>query len=293
MACDLNRLLKLLDIDPNDVIGSEPKVKVPCPLHGGSDPNCFINTEGEGWYCHSVCQRGGKLTDLVAEYREISQEEASLLLRGTKHFSSSSYIPKEKKIRVHKSQDQKTHLPHGIALEAAYRKILPDTLSHFGVYLCTDGRFTDRVIIPLYNENGEYVGFQARRLYDHDTIGKYVFSYGTESKLILYNYNNTKLYKEQYIVEGVFGVMNFWQHGIHNVVGLVGGGFGPKRAYLLKNHDLIVCTDNDLAGENYRKKIRDAGMHIKKDIIAPLGIDFDNMSEAWFKRLIKGSKHDK
>lgn len=290
MAIKLSKVLNLLDISPDDVVGLEPKVRIPCPLHGGSDPNCFINTEGEGWYCHSVCQRGGKLTNLIAEYRDITTEEASLLLRGTKIHQSSSQEPYKVDLRVHKSINKIKHLPEGIWLTNTFRKISPQVLREFEVYLCTSGSYRDRIIIPLYNEEGKYIGFQTRRLYDHDKIGKYIFSRGIESGLILYNYNNAKEYKQIYIVEGAFGVINFHQHNIPNVVALIGGGFGAKREHMLLNHEIIVCVDNDLAGDAYRKKIKESKLNIIDIIIPPLGIDFDNMGEIWFKRLIKRKK---
>jgi hypothetical protein len=287
MACSLDKLTKLLDIDPNSVVGYGDKVKMPCPLHGGSDANMFVNLEGEGWYCHSVCQRGGKLTDLVAEYRNITTKEASMLLRGTATFvSDGKAAPKKDRLILHPPNDPNKHLPSGIALEGVFRRIKVETLEHFGVYLGTYGRWNDRIIIPLYNETGEYVGFQARRMYDHETIGKYVFSPGVKSGLILYNYNNTKDSKLLYVVEGAFGVMNFWQHGVKNVVGLVGGGFGPKRIQMLKAHDVIVCVDNDLAGDAYRNKIADAGISVVEAVVPPLGVDFDRMTTPWFDRLI-------
>lgn len=287
MVCDINKLTKLLDIHIDSIIGYGDKRKMPCPLHGGSDANMFVDIEGEGWYCHSVCQRGGKLTDLIAEYRNITAQEASMLLRGTKVFISSGPIKASKpEIRIHKERIKAKHLPQGIIIEDTFRKINTKTLEKFGVYLCTNGRFNDRIIIPLYNEQNKYIGFQARRMYSHETIGKYVFSLDVESRLILYNYNNAKKYKELYIVEGVFGVMNFFQHNIKNVVGLVGGGVGAKRIHLLKDHKAIICVDNDLTGDKYRQKMQEANIEIKDIIIPPLGIDFDNMNLEWFNRLI-------
>jgi KaiC/GvpD/RAD55 family RecA-like ATPase len=43
------------------------KLRAPCPIHQGKDPNFAIDAETGRWYCHSQCSRGGDLMKLEME----------------------------------------------------------------------------------------------------------------------------------------------------------------------------------------------------------------------------------
>lgn len=118
--------------------------------------------------------------------------------------------------------------------------------------------FRDRIIIPIFNEHNENVGFSGRTLNKDEKI-KYINTKSTQifqKENILFNFNNfdKSLYNEIYIVEGYMDVFAFRRIGIDNVVASMGTSFTDKQIQLIKKFSNIktinICFDNDNAGFN-------------------------------------------
>jgi DNA primase len=193
-------------------------------------------------------------------------------------------------------------LPKGEPIFDEYRGFSPKMLSKFGVYLCTDASFWDgryeedgtpllteqynkRYIIPLYNELGELAGFQARASEDWQKP-KYLFSSGIQAAKLLYNYDKAQGSHVLFVVEGVFGVMNFIKHATTNVVAMIGSELTPKKRALLKGHRLVLCLDDDDAGMRCMNHMEDdEELDIAERIFLPPGAEYDRMGVDQFIRL--------
>ena len=117
--------------------------------------------------------------------------------------------------------------------------------------------FSRRITFPLWDKDGNIVGFSARIYRGEKDVSKYMNS--RESKLFkkgetLYNYHNAKDYakreKRIIVVEGFMDAIRVSLSGIKNVVALQGTAMTSDQINLLKKLrvKVILCLDNDNAG---------------------------------------------
>lgn len=117
--------------------------------------------------------------------------------------------------------------------------------------------FTRRITFPLWDKDGNIVGFSARIYRNEKDVSKYMNS--RESKLFkkgetLYNYHKAKdiakREKKIIVVEGFMDAIRISSIGIKNVVALQGTAMTTEQVQLLKKLrvKVILCLDNDNAG---------------------------------------------
>ena len=117
--------------------------------------------------------------------------------------------------------------------------------------------FTRRITFPLWDKDGNIVGFSARIYRGEKDASKYMNS--RESKIFkkgetLYNYHNAKdvakREKRIVVVEGFMDAIRVSLSGIKNVVALQGTAMTSDQINLLKKLrvKVILCLDNDNAG---------------------------------------------
>lgn len=138
-------------------------------------------------------------------------------------------------------------------------------------------RFRNRVIIPIQNENGEFVAFGARAI-EKDQNPKYLNS----SDSLIYNkghllyglYTAKDSIKENdsvILMEGYFDVISSQAHGIENCVASCGTSLTPDHVKLLsrytKSRRIYLSFDTDSAGQ----KATARGASIIKEVFAGLG----------------------
>ncbi len=118
--------------------------------------------------------------------------------------------------------------------------------------------FTRRITFPLWDKDGNIVGFSARIYRGEKDTSKYINS--KESKLFkkgetLYNYHQAKEFAKKektiIVVEGFMDAIRLSVGGIKNVVALQGTAMTKEQIELLKklHVKIILCLDNDNAGE--------------------------------------------
>lgn len=135
--------------------------------------------------------------------------------------------------------------------------------------------FTRRIIFPLWNKDGEVVGFSARIYRNEKDTSKYVNSKETiifKKGETLYNYHNAKEYikreKKVIIVEGFMDAIRLSVNGIKNVIALQGTALTKEQIELIKKlrAKVILCLDNDNAGEiatlNNGKILEEQGLEV-------------------------------
>ena len=138
-------------------------------------------------------------------------------------------------------------------------------------------RFRNRVIIPIQNENGEFVAFGARAV-DEGQNPKYINSSDSliyNKSKILFGLNSAKeaIKKEDsaIIMEGYFDVISAQAHGVENAVASCGTALTPDHVKLLsrytKSRKIYLSFDTDKAGINATKK----GSTVIKETLSALG----------------------
>ena len=152
------------------------------------------------------------------------------------------------------------------------------TIGDIGVAANYDGVFSDknqgRVIFPICDNNGDVVGYSARRITD-DNSAKYINSeesYVFLKRKILYNYHNARQKAHVagyvYVLEGFMDVFALYRVGIESCVALMGTALTEDHIRLLRalNVEIRLCLDGDKAGQ--KNTMKSASMLAKE------GLDF-------------------
>jgi len=125
-------------------------------------------------------------------------------------------------------------------------------------------RFRNRIIIPIQNENGDFIAFGARAI-EEGQNPKYLNS--SDSKIynksrILYGlYSAKEAIKQEdsvVIMEGYFDVISAQAHGIQNAVASCGTSLTLDHIKLIskytKSRKIYLSFDTDMAGQNATKR---------------------------------------
>lgn len=118
--------------------------------------------------------------------------------------------------------------------------------------------FDQRLMIPIHDENGNPVGFTARRLNEDKETAKYINT--SETKIyhkgnLIFNYHRAKEFakknKRCILVEGAMDVIAFEKADIHESIACLGTACTKEQITLLKrlNVPLVICYDGDRAGK--------------------------------------------
>ncbi len=180
----------------------------------------------------------------------------------------------------------------GLINRARRRGISPETLSRAGLVLKREygegyyDRFRDRLIFPITNLSGKFIGFGGRVLEDTDEV-KYINSPETpiyQKGKVLYGLQQASASIRQngraVIVEGYTDLLSLVQAGVENVVASLGTALTHQQARLLTRYakEAIVLYDADTAGvaaaERGADTLLEAGLAVRI-LSLPSGMDPD------------------
>ena len=122
--------------------------------------------------------------------------------------------------------------------------------------------FYDRLMINIYDSDGNVIGFGGREIHDNSNSPKYINTNATpafDKSANLYGINwskdNIRKKNQAIVVEGYMDVITAHKHGYNNVVAAMGVAITGKQINLLMkyfNNDepgkIILCLDSDNAG---------------------------------------------
>lgn len=117
--------------------------------------------------------------------------------------------------------------------------------------------FSHRIMIPIFDQYGNPVGFGARVL-DSNSKPKYINTMATplfNKSELLFNYHKAKSFARDYeiiVVEGYMDVISANARGFANTVGIMGTALTKEQIELLKKLkcEITLSLDNDDAGKN-------------------------------------------
>lgn len=117
--------------------------------------------------------------------------------------------------------------------------------------------FSNRIMIPIFDQYGNPVGFGARVLNDNSKP-KYINTMATtlfNKSELLFNYHKAKSFARDYeiiVVEGYMDVISANAMGFSNAVGIMGTALTKEQIELLKKLkcEVTLSLDNDEAGKN-------------------------------------------
>tara|TARA_R110002167_G_scaffold70964_1_gene200412 strand:- start:12121 stop:13182 length:1062 start_codon:yes stop_codon:yes gene_type:complete len=286
---NIHLFLKYFNIDH---IEYPNRIAFPCPVHGGDSlEGCCIFTDGNtskgNWCCWTnhceeefiktmfgfvrgiMSERQGQTVAMneVADFcldllkKDISELE-SVVQRSFNCMDTFSKKVERKLIEI-----DRTEILSRLAIPSDYyigRGYSDEVLSLFDVGECLSvGQpMSGRVVVPLYDEDGNYVGCSGRAIKEH-LSPKWLYGKGFK-KNILYGLN---LAKEAIIntgtvviVEGQGDVWKAFQAMLNMTVGVFGTTITEDQLILLEKSgaiNMVVLTDYDEAGIKAAKKIEE------------------------------------
>jgi len=255
-----------------------------CPIHRGSNPRQFsVNPDKNIWNCFGNCKTGGNILDFVAmmEFENKEPEsvrKAALLLKQWFMFDSTTGgpDPDTKTEPVRKEVEQETaesetdtqkaiNPPLTFRLKTLVREhpffqergILPETVKHFGLGLCTRGMMKDRIVIPIYDEQKNLVAYCGRAVNDQqiEEEGKYKLPPNFVKSAVIYNLHRQMQDPEFLIVvESYLSVYRLHQLGHPNTVAIMGSSLSEDQErgivrFLGPSGKVLLMFDADEDGQ--------------------------------------------
>ena len=152
------------------------------------------------------------------------------------------------------------------------------TIEETGVAIINNSGYYDRsegrVVFPIADEEGNVIGYSARRMKDGPEA-KYVNSpetYLFHKSNVLYNYHiakdKAKIAGHIYVLEGFMDVFALSKIGVDNAVAIMGTALTPEHIALLRklNVEIRLCLDGDLPGQTAMMKcckvLEDSGLKV-------------------------------
>lgn len=266
-----------------------------CPFHDDHSPSMSVSQEKQIFTCFS-CGASGNVFTFVSDYEHIGFYDAVRLLgnqvgynlgnaKVTKNKNAESYEIYEQACKYYQNS-LNTSLGKNANEYLDKRQIDKETIKKFKIglsvsktsltdYLISKGYslkklielglsnengtdlFTNRIMFPLYDLEGNVVAFSGR-IYNTKDGSKYINTKETpifKKGNILYNYHNAKemLKKNSSVIvmEGFMDVIRTNTIGITNCIATMGTALTKQNANLLKKmaDNIILCFDGDKAGE--------------------------------------------
>ena len=224
----------------------------------------YVNTETGLWTCFKSGEKGN-LIHLVSHIENVPYTSALNFMKrkafnsGADLFNVSTLNVENKAIEVTRTIDgdsrewlevnPKSDINSSSNLKRLASKFARDRkLSSFKFFVGSTGRYSKRIIIPYFTEEGKPFYFQARTLIDRDP--KYLNPskglYGIKTSEILYPYDETKEYV--IVTEGPLDAMSLRAAGF-NATCTQGCKMSTIQAKELAGKRVILAYDNDESGQ--------------------------------------------
>jgi 5S rRNA maturation endonuclease (ribonuclease M5) len=266
------------------------RIAFPCPVHGGDSPEgCCVFTDGVtnqgNWSCWTrgcheeyVNNLFGFVRGCLSEKRgrNVSMNEAADFIchllktdldslevstkRQTKTLDifSRTITRHESKISRHELRG-KLNIPAPYYLRRQYSELVLEAFD-VGECLAENQPMSGRVVVPVYDEDYNYVGCVGRSIKEH-LQPKWLHSKGF-SKNVLYGLNLTKERIMEtgtvILVEGQGDVWRAFEAGLDMTVGIFGCSINDDQLILLERSgalNVVVFTDYDEAGNKAAEQI--------------------------------------
>jgi len=262
-----------------------------CPVHEGDNPSAFninIDESEQGrygrWFCNTKSchdEKPGKdvisLTWMLLEKKRDKQLNFRKVIDFCEEFCSGVELNTENQSATAKRKTKRKSITQGrkitrdrvrrhLTFPSQYylsRGFTEEALNEFDVGLCIarESKMCGRIVFPVYDSDDMYmIGCVGRSV--KEGPAKWINQKGFSKSNFLYNHGKAiKRIKETgviIIVEGQGDVIRLWEAGIRNAVGIFGSKLSDSQEFLIQStgvSEVIVCTDNDKAGDGCYKNI--------------------------------------
>jgi DNA primase len=201
------------------------------------------------WHACLSNESAGEKARAYLKERGVSDEAVKLFRLG--------YSPESWDDTVNWAKSKKFELPD---VELAGLAVRKEQTDHFY------GRFRDRLMFPICDDQGRVIGFSGRILPGSDDPRKYVNSPETPLFLksrVMFGLDKSKraiLDKQFAIVcEGQLDLISCFMAGVQNIVAPQGTAFTSEHARIIKRYsnEVVLCFDSDEAGQKAAVRVLD------------------------------------
>lgn len=248
------------------------RAKCPLPDHDDEDPSWSIvddpaDERHGSWYCFG-CDEGGGPVQLAAAIKNVTSQEAAEWLREVGVVGVATK-PQGIIVEVASAIPSRLRWPiPGLELdpdkwpEAAKRYfehtrgLLLDLASRHGIGATSEGKPSRSIVIPV--ESFGSIRTWASRSYVSKEHSQAQRRDGAQPEMALWGEPWLKPGKDPALVcEAVFDGLSLTALGFRNVVAVLGASAltPAKLAAIARCDDVVVCTDNDKAGDSAASRI--------------------------------------
>lgn len=263
-----------------------------CPFHADRHPSLLVNPATQAYACFA-CGQHGDVFEFVRKMEHCSLGEAIRKLEGGVKEPLAG--GEQMIIRKQPPKDNRRFLemllPYACGCSELTPAYLDFEVGQSPVQVAEEWKIMrNRIVFPVRDEEGELVGFGARRLSDEDAKSpKYINSSasdGYDKGGTLYGLNRARaaIAKEDcvFLTEGYKDTIAMHAAGFINTVALCGTALTDRHVALLKKYtnSVYLLLDGDEAGQAASRKaaglLRAAGMDVES-LLLPGGEDPDSL----------------
>jgi DNA primase len=237
-----------------DVPLGQDQFQILCPFHSDRVKSCSLNTEKGVWICFAGCGQGSLIT-FIKKYKNWSNEQIDLFL--------NKYKTDYDDIFNFELDEVDSILPE---VQIPYTQFkVPNWIFDRGFNKSTLKKWkcgvtgNNGLVIPVEDKDLRTVGWIVRQ---EKNIPKYLYSTGLKKSKLLFGQSYIKPCNSIYVTEGALDAMWMDQLGYPSVA-LLGMNMSKTQRELLltlPTKEIILCLDNDDAGEIGRNNILDSLM---------------------------------
>lgn len=290
--------------------------KMLCPFHDDHDPSLDVNDAKGLWLCRSAkcvsynkegepVKTGGDLITFARRLFGWSFMESVQNICQIADIDVEPYLAKPTPEEIARDQARGSALFKMSQLdfleEWPGKSISSEVLQNFGVrkapgHLVWRGdleweqtEFDDMIIIPLFNDESELVGWTTRSMSDSHESRNNPNNWPGSQKDVLFGFANARSGLRGYdhkliLVEGQTDVMAMWSEGITNAVGLRGATISDGQWKVLERwhtKEVTLCLDGDEGGRTATRTITERRWNSPSIVLSvaelPDGADPDSM----------------
>ena len=235
-----------------EVVGQDIKTKCLNPAHNDNNPSFYININDGRNHCFS-CNYAVHPSKLF----NLDDENVAELLRDAK------YKTLLESFKVNKEEDVKEFVlpPIKYKIDRSWRGVSLSLLERLGAYYCDRGRYAGRLVFPIYGDNEELQGVDARIVNesivpDNVKHAKWLRSKDMDAQGIVYPLGILKAFsaekrKHIIITEGLMDAISYIEIGVPAIPTFGMGAPSSKRIETLLALGVETITigyDNDEKG---------------------------------------------
>ena len=265
-------------------------VLIQCPFHNDENPSLSVHLRLGVFKCFS-CEESGHFVKLIAAIDGITQEEAhDVVYLGFNPTDSiaelSNLINGEKQVRARYVNENRffSTFPAVSGIFRKYlnrRKIGRRAIETFQIRCCYEGKYRNRVVIPIFDRKGRMVSFTARTIFQGVKPKTRKLKSSKVLRTALFGYREMPQSTSVVLVEGELDCIYLQQFGIP-AVALMGKVLSDERIEtIVDSFDYaFISYDNDEFGREAADKHLDVlreQMPASK-IVLPKGCDPNDLS---------------